>query len=378
MINGDLLESRDELESQIERDARGEDPEVDDLTGEEGATTEVRYNITSYGSDLEVEILVKRVEEGTYIIPDYQRGYVWTITRASQFIESLLLGLPVPGIFLYRDSDSKKFLVLDGHQRLKTLQYFMRRKVFPSNDRTFRLRNVNERFEGLSYDELGDGDSTVLNTSVIHATVIEQVEPRETEKTSIYHIFRRINSGAVPLSPHEIRYCVSYGDLARSIKKWNGNEDWRAMLGPVSARMKDQELILRFFALYFSRNEYTEPMQGFLDQFLDDHKNATEIRGQSLEKLFADTVGAVRGVLGDRALRLERAVNAALTDAVLVAVAVGLGAGTLKEGEEFAAGYQALLQDEDLLGAVGKATARKDNVKTRIAKALSYLTTEPE
>jgi Protein of unknown function DUF262 len=86
--------------------------------------TPFKYSITAYGADYPVDGLVKRVESGDIFIPSFQRGYVWSLTRASRFVESLLLGLPVPGIFLSKDEPSQKLLVIDGQQRLRTLQFF--------------------------------------------------------------------------------------------------------------------------------------------------------------------------------------------------------------------------------------------------------------
>ena len=100
---------------------------ADDLdSGNEDVDEEfypVEYRITSYGADYDVDGLVKRLKAGDIEVPNFQRSYVWRILEASRFIESLLLGLPVPAIFLARD-ENEKLLVIDGQQRLRTLQYF--------------------------------------------------------------------------------------------------------------------------------------------------------------------------------------------------------------------------------------------------------------
>src|SRR5215210_7821651 len=83
-----------------------------------------KYSITSYGADYPVDSLVKRLREKDIFVPPFQRAYVWDARRASKFVESLLLGLPVPGIFLSREDDSGRLLVIDGQQRLRTLEYF--------------------------------------------------------------------------------------------------------------------------------------------------------------------------------------------------------------------------------------------------------------
>lgn len=95
---------------------------VDDESAEEA--TSISFTITSYGADYPVDTLVKRMKAEAFFIPKFQRNFVWSQRHASRFIESLLMGLPVPGIFLYKESETGRHLVVDGQQRLRTLQYF--------------------------------------------------------------------------------------------------------------------------------------------------------------------------------------------------------------------------------------------------------------
>ena len=125
----------------------------------------VHYDITSYGIDFDVEGLVKRIGRGTILLPEFQRNYVWTLPEASRFIESLLLGLPVPGIFLAHDTESGKMYVIDGQQRLLSLQFFLSgyfkpKKDAPSN-RVFRLTGVQKQFNGLLFSELPEAEGSV-------------------------------------------------------------------------------------------------------------------------------------------------------------------------------------------------------------------------
>ena len=101
-----------------------DEAKIEDEDEIEELVPHLRYDITSYGIDFDVEGLVRRLNRGEILIPDWQRAYVWSHRQASSFVESLLLGLPVPGVFLARDYASGKFFVIDGQQRLETLQYF--------------------------------------------------------------------------------------------------------------------------------------------------------------------------------------------------------------------------------------------------------------
>ena len=255
-----------EIESEIEDDVQAalrekeqvqDDSDVDETVPIEG------YDITSFGADYDVEGLVKRINRKDIFTPEFQRDYVWNINEASRFIESLLLGLPVPGIFLARERESNKLLVIDGQQRLKTLQFYFEGIFNPRAEdrfkRAFKLTKVQAKFEGLSYATLDESDRVKLNDSIIHATIVKQESP-EGEDSSIYYIFERLNYGGRRLAPQEIRVAIYHGRLLDEIKDINMNEHWRKIYGKQSQRLKDQELILRFLAFYDNIEAYRRPM----------------------------------------------------------------------------------------------------------------------
>src|SRR5262245_11785000 len=94
---------------------------------EDGAIGE--YDLTSTPNDFNVQTIIDFIKRNVFVIPTFQRNYVWDIKRASKLIESLVLGLPVPQVFLYEESRNR-FLVIDGQQRLMSLHYFLARR-FP-------------------------------------------------------------------------------------------------------------------------------------------------------------------------------------------------------------------------------------------------------
>src|ERR1700686_664354 len=140
----------------------------------------VTYSITAYGADYPVDGVIKRIEAGDIIVPTFswdpgaaskvvgfQREYVWPRPKADRFIESLLLGLPVPGIFLVKET-SGRFLVLDGHQRLHTIHSYYEGLI---NGAEYRLTSVQDRFDGKRYKDLDTEDRRRLDDSIIHATI---------------------------------------------------------------------------------------------------------------------------------------------------------------------------------------------------------------
>ncbi len=359
--------SKDDLEQELENLATGMDLDYeDDVQFRESLT---KYSISTYGSDLEVEVLVKRLNEDRYVIPDYQRGYVWTRRRASKFIESLLVGLPIPGIFLYREGE--KFLVIDGHQRLRSLQAFLSGR-FPESDKIFKLEGVSAEFNGKTYPELSATDKSNLDTAIIHASIIEQEQPSETgNASSIYHIFERINSGSVPLTPHEVRYCANYGEFARQIKEWNKDSNWRELIGKVNARMKDQEIILRFVALLSNRTSYEAPMQSFLDGYLRKNRDPDKDFLRETEEIFKQTVAYINSHVGDKAFRRSTAINVAIADAILVTTADGLKAQDLKQN--YNEQVTQLKLDPEFIEVTGSSTSDKEKVKKRMERAKVFL-----
>src|SRR5688572_4513142 len=177
--------------------------EIDESLDDVDEVIPFKYSITSYGADYPVDGLVKRISSGDIIIPRFQRGYVWSLKEASRFVESLLLGLPVPSIFLSKESDTQKLLVIDGQQRLQTLRYFYDGIWLPTR-KEFALKGVPSKFEGTTYKGLAEDDRRRLNDSIIHAIVVKQDEPSD-DSSSIYHIFERLNTSGVSLTAQEIR-----------------------------------------------------------------------------------------------------------------------------------------------------------------------------
>jgi hypothetical protein len=163
------------------------EPVVEDEAEPEDESLPVTYEITAYGADYPVDGLVQRIESGDIIVPSFQREFIWTKRQSDRFVESLLLGLPVPGIFLSRSPSSTKLLVIDGQQRLRTLQSFYKGVI---HGREYVLDHVAERFKGKKYETLEEDDRRRLNDSILHATVIRQDEPSD-DQSSIYSIFER-------------------------------------------------------------------------------------------------------------------------------------------------------------------------------------------
>lgn len=336
------------------------------------------YSITAYGADYPVDSIVKRMEAKDIIVPrfswepdqgadivGFQREYVWPRPKADRFIESLLLGLPVPGIFLVKEP-SGRFLVLDGHQRLYTLQAFYSGDI---NGELYRLDSVQQRFVGKRYRDLDTEDRRRLDDSIIHATVVRQDEPTE-DQSSIYVIFERLNTGGLNLQPQEIRVALYHGELVRVLRKLNDEPDWRDLFGGRSKRLKDMEMILRFFALNYYAKRYRSPMKDFLNRYMASNRDLQKQSEEELTSTFRNTTRVIADAIGSRAFRPVRAVNAAVIDSLMAGVARRLSTGPIRNNGQVVARYESLLEDQEYRKAIETGTSQEANVEARLTRAI--------
>jgi len=344
-----------------------EEVEEVEVIEEEEEVLDFTYSITSYGADYPVDSLVKRLRNEKIKVPNFQRGFVWNLKQSSRFIESLLLGLPVPGIFLSRDMDSADLLVIDGQQRLKSLLFFYD-GIF--NERVFRLFHVQERFEGKTYNELESDDRQRLDDSIIHATIVKQDEPSE-DNSSVYLVFERLNSGGLQLQPQEIRSAIYSGPFSALLKELNNNSAWRNVYGNISPRLKDQEFILRFFAMYLYRDQYRKPLKGFLNSYMGRNRNFNLHSEEFLRKIFIDTISFVDESLGKRAFRPIRGLNASVYDSMMVGITQMLHQReNPPDKEDFLQAYEKLLSNEEYLESTNDATSDERVVHKRLSLAI--------
>lgn len=247
-----------------------EDFELDIIEDDEDINIE--YDITSYPSDYTLKGLVEMFHSKDIIIPDYQRGYVWSIKQASLLIESFLIGLPVPPIFLYIDDDNKN-LVIDGQQRLLSIVYFFEgyfgKESITGKRQIFKLSGLHprNRFYNCTYNDLEDKDKRKLSSSVLRAINIRQLAPTD-ESTCVYHIFERLNTGGTPLKPQEIRNCVFRSKFLDRLKELNNDPNWRKIINKkqLVKSQTDIEFILRVYGLTYYVDSYEKPMKEFLNK----------------------------------------------------------------------------------------------------------------
>ena len=239
--------------------------------------------------DLEIESLYGKYKRGKLVIqPDFQRHFVWDGTKSSRLIESALLDIPLPVIYLSEESDGKEY-VIDGQQRLTSFFSFIDGQ-FPDG-KDFKLRGL-KVFTELNKKTFKDIDEE-LQDNVRYCTIRIITFKRESDVDLKFEIFERLNTGAVSLNDQELRNCIYRGPYNELLKELSRDSDYTYLLGLKNPdkRMKDVELVLRFAAFYhFTYLNYKPPVRRFLNQDMEKYRKLSETEAIELRNSFKNTV----------------------------------------------------------------------------------------
>ncbi|MCV7179544.1 DUF262 domain-containing protein [Mycolicibacterium sphagni] len=335
------------------------------------------YKVSYSGQDFDVDGLVRRLVRNDIMVPQFghaderiktagfQRSFVWNKPQMDRFIESLLLGYPIPGILLVRQPD-KRYLILDGQQRLRTLQRFYEGS---HQDRPFTLQNVSRDFRGLKYSNLSEDQRRTIDNTYINATIVDTDGSIESQE-ALYQIFERLNSGGTQLTAHEIRVALYAGPLIDRLHQLNHNSDWRHLYGNPSPRLRDQELVLRIIALFCGADEYVRPLKRFLNHFVSGNRSDSSRQVDEAAQLFARAAEMLSEGPGASALRRRaRQINVAQTDAVFVGLMRALQQRGDLTPDMVTEAVDRIRQDASLDQAMRTGTSSEESVHTRLTAA---------
>lgn len=350
------------------------------------------FNITSFGTDMSFRELITMYEEGDLEKPEMQRNYVWDRNEASRFIDSILLGLPIPSIFLAKTEDEKR-LIVDGYQRIMTVYDYVKRGIFGGDNKSFSLsnsENINERWRGKTFLELKEDEQRKIRNTPIHAIVFEQKEPKDD--TGMYQIFERINTSGRSLKPQEIRNCVYHGKFNQMLISLNRNEAWRKIYNSSSeeARMADIELVLRMFAFsYLPTQKEAEQKQinlvKYLNVFMKRNNDFQLVSCEELETQFTEIIAFLEAEFDMNIFRngrpsgaevvFSKKINPAIVDAIYSATNYVRKLNKLDEykNKNLNERYKILILNEKFQDAVSKRTTNMDKIKLRMSLAAQIL-----
>lgn len=250
-------------------------------------TSTIDYNLESLA-----QLISKRTID---LAPKYQRRFRWDEKRKSKLIESFLMNVPIPPIFLNED-DFGQYSVIDGKQRLSSISEFLSGKLVLSGL---------EVFGDLNGKNFYDLPTEFQNSIKIRATVRAIIILRQSDKDIKYEVFQRLNTGGVKLNAQEIRNSAFPGILNDKIISLSESKEFHKMLGIKSKtksriyqEMRDVELVLRFFALKDNWEKYSGGLKKMLDSYMDDNKNMNEKDALKNVKEFEETIEKVESVFG--------------------------------------------------------------------------------
>ena len=375
------------------RDSLSVEGEIEDDVGFKN------YDITSSPNDFNISTLFNLINEGIVKIPVFQRSYVWDQRRASKLIESIIMGLPIPQVFLY-EKKKNEFLVIDGQQRLLSIFFFIKQR-FPNEEGRRVLREVLTSQDGindkiifddkyfndfkLSLPQILEGQQNALNKlkfetlgeykyslqflRTIRCIIIKQNSP--DDESSMFEIFNRLNTGGLNLTPQEIRLSLFYSDLYDEIIKLNKNERWRTLLGQINVdiHFKDVEIILRAFALLEGYKNYKSPMNTFLNNYSKQGGKKSKEDIEYLKEIFIGFLNSCEGLDGETFRSNNGKFMISLFESVFVAVCYSAyEERSLPEVKVNSEIVKKIKEDTEFLASVQDGMASRANVQSRIKR----------
>ncbi|MFF0157439.1 DUF262 domain-containing protein [Streptomyces sp. NPDC005263] len=294
----------------------------DDADGEEedtaaSVTSEEVTRAVVTDTDWTAETILSQLRRGNIQLnPRFQRRDAWNKPRKSRFIESLILGLPIPQIVLAEDKNRRgKFIVLDGKQRLLALRQFAAGSSFAASAeeedfKGFSLTalEVREDLRLATLRKMEEDDSYVddLN-SLLNETIRTVVVRRWPNEDFLNLVFLRLNTGSVKLSPQELRQALHPGPFTDFLDDCASDSDWlRAALriDKPDFRMRDVEVLLRYFGFQFTLDEYTGNLKKFLDEtvnLLNAQWTKEDVRIKDVGENCNKAIEATFKIFGDNA-----------------------------------------------------------------------------
>jgi len=364
LMEGNNKEVIDEITLDNEKD----NDEQDDLSGERKIYTEQ--------GDPEIDSLHRRFLKGKLNVqPSFQRQFVWDEVKSSRLIESALLDIPIPIVYLSEEDDGKEN-VIDGQQRLTSFFSFI--------DGKFKLKKLNvfTELNGRKFNELKEELQDKITTYKIRVIKFK----KESDGDLQFEIFARLNLGSVPLNDQELRNCVYRGKFNEVLTELSQDKDFKYLLGIATPdkRMKDRELVLRFASFYFNTYlNYNAPIKKFLNDSMVKYREINPVDELNLRNAFKNTVQIIKSLLDNNAFKRfyrgdeknkngkweTRKFNVSLFDILMSSFAREDKNTVFQNLDRIREAFIDLMtQDQDFIDAIELSTSSKKAVTTRFDK----------
>jgi hypothetical protein len=312
------------------------------------------------------QLLQMLVDEDIDIAPAYQRQYRWDDVRASQLVESLFLGIPIPSLFMASNEDSTWELV-DGLQRLTAVTKF----CGDADSRKVVNQPIPLRLEGLkklkSFNGLSFYDLPITIQKQFHRRAFKVVTLSDkSDKIVRFDLFERLNRGGIRLSPQEIRHCVLRGKFADFLEEMAKNKSFRRVVRLKSDQERDatrEECVLRFFAYLHDRKSFEHLVDEFLTSYMEKADKSFDYEKGRDE--FEGTFSALAKVF-PHGLRRKKKKTGVTSLVLFEAISVGAALAIKKSGEIESGHVDKWLGHESLQKWTTGATNNRPAVDGRI------------
>ncbi len=354
------MASTEEMTAQIENERRAVD--VDHL-------------------DLSVREIAAMVARGELVMsPEYQRFFRWKVEDESRLVESLILGLPVPPIFVASNPDGK-WEIVDGLQRVSTLVHFVAGSPDHEAVATDRLALVakSERLKlaglsklstlnDLTYDELPGPVRLRFARAFLRVTALSD----KSDETVRFELFERLNTGGIRLTHQEVRFCVFRGEFAKFLREMAGRDAFKALLKLQEARDNDgtrEELVLKFFAYLRARKTFDGAVTDFLNAYMKAASGSFDRAAD--EALFTRVVDELNTIMAGQPVVRSNYANTPINQ--FEAVMVAAGELLAEPGASLRPPTTGWLDDQELVSSSTKGTNTPAALRRRIERAKQLL-----
>lgn len=339
----------------------------------EEAIVKGRNSLSADRLDMSFGELINMYSNGELIIdPEFQRLFRWDIHQRTRFIESLLLGIPIPSIFVAEDTDGK-WEIVDGLQRLSTIFSFfgLLKDNSDKNNWTLEAGDVVEELEGLSAGNLPLKFLLNIKRSVCRIEVVKW----DSNYDMRFELFNRLNTGGSPLTDQEIRNCIFRGisvDFTNTIKNLSSSADFISIIEPTEKQKNElylDELVLRFFALFENHQNVTKNLSEHMTDYMKAATTNKTLYEHKID-IFVRTLGLVKN-FGRAALSgLNGQLSTSLYDGIFNGIASNIEHYEKQKTDVLRIKIEELKSDAEFKKVSGVASNYKERTKGRIARAI--------
>ena len=320
--------------------------------------------------DLNIRSLIGQIEANTLHLrplsgrPHFQRKYVWSNRLASLLVESILLNIPIPPCY-FSQNDEFELDVIDGQQRIYSIYRFL--------DNQFALSGLEviSELNGKRFHQLERRSQRQIETHTLRAVIITNDSHPEIQ----FDVFERLNTNTMPLNAQELRNCIYRGKLNDLLSRLAEHKPWLDILGrkQPDKRLRDEELILRFFAFHIEGLEsYRTPQKHWLNDVAKRGRYYTDEKLGDLAQTWKGAIDNCLAVFPPRDCFRRPAqegkrqvVNRALMDLIMTTMAPRPRDTVLRKVPEFLSQLRVLLQDEEFQDLIGRSIDHKSRTLRR-------------